>query len=89
MDALASVPSDATILLNISGTNVTMTGGQQALAGYSNRVLFNFYEAETLSIYGSSVEGSILAPFADFIRAEGVIQGTWWPAPWPAPCSRT
>lgn len=74
-NALASIPSDAHILLNIMGKNVTMTGGQQALASLADRVLFNFYEAETLSIYGISVEGSILAPMADIIRAEGVIQG--------------
>ncbi len=74
-NALASIPSDAHILLNIMGKNVTMTGGQQVLASMSDRVLFNFYEAETLQIYGISVEGSILAPMADIIRAEGVIQG--------------
>lgn len=74
-NALASIPSDAHILLNIMGKNVSMTGGQQVLAGLSDRVLFNFYEAEKLSIYGISVEGSILAPMADIIRAEGVIQG--------------
>jgi len=74
-NALASIPSDAHILLNIMGKSVTMTGGQQALASLSDRVLFNFYEAETLKIYGISVEGSILAPMADIIRAEGVIQG--------------
>lgn len=74
-NALASIPSDAHILLNIMGKNVSMTGGQQVLASLSDRVLFNFYEAETLSVYGISVEGSILAPMADIIRAEGVIQG--------------
>ncbi len=72
---LTSIPSDSYILLNIMGKEVSMTGGQQPLAAFSDRVIFNFYEAEKLSIYGVSVEGSVLAPFADIVRAEGVIQG--------------
>lgn len=74
-NALSSIPSDATILLNILGDNVTLTGGLQPLAPYSDRVVFNFVNATSINIHGVSVEGSILAPFADILNAEGVIQG--------------
>ncbi|MFH1057289.1 MAG: choice-of-anchor A family protein, partial [Pseudomonadota bacterium] len=73
--ALSSIPSDATILLNILGDNITLTGGLQPLEPYSDRVVFNFVEATSINIHGVSVEGSILAPFADILNAEGVIQG--------------
>lgn len=73
--ALAGIPDDATIILNISGKDAKLSGGQQVLAGFSNRVLFNFYEAVNLEISGISVEGSILAPYATISNAEGVIQG--------------
>ena len=74
-NALSSIPDDATILLNISGKNVSLQGNQSVFSRLSSRVLFNFFEAETLRISGISVEGSILAPFADIVFAEGVIQG--------------
>ncbi len=73
--ALSGIPDDATIVLNISGKNAKLSGGQQVLAGFSNRVLFNFYEAVNLEISGISVEGSILAPYATINNAQGVIQG--------------
>lgn len=72
---LSGIPDDATIILNISGKNAKLSGGQQVLAGLSNRVLFNFYEAVNLEISGISVEGSILAPYATISNAQGVIQG--------------
>ena len=73
--ALSGIPDDATIVLNISGKNAKLSGGQQVLAGFSNRVLFNFYEALNLEISGIRVEGSILAPYATINNAQGVIQG--------------
>jgi choice-of-anchor A domain-containing protein len=74
-NTLKSIPDDATILLNISGKNVSLHGDQSVFSQMSSRVLFNFFEARTLKISGISVEGSILAPFADIVFAEGVIQG--------------
>ena len=48
-----SIPSDAHIIFNILGENVSMTNqGQQALSSFSDRVLFNFINAELLTHLG-------------------------------------
>ncbi len=72
---LSSIPSDAHILLNVSGTDISLTGGQQALYDWSDKVLFNFYEAERLAINNITVQGSILAPYADALTSGATING--------------
>jgi len=72
---LSSVPSDAHILLNVSGKDITLTGGQEALYDWSDKVLFNFYEAERLAINNITVQGSILAPYADALTSGAIING--------------
>ncbi len=78
------VPEEATVLVNISGTDVTMAnmgfdviGGMCRGAGGNtcHNVLYNFYEAETLNISGIGVQGSVLAPHADLIFTGGNIDG--------------
>ncbi|WP_432382066.1 collagen-binding domain-containing protein [Duganella sp. P38] len=64
--------SSSTLILNVSGTNVTLNGGYQDLAKYN--VLFNFYEATTLTI-NTGVWGSILAPLATVTSNNGVVNG--------------
>lgn len=70
------IPTDATVVINISGTLVDMSNiGMQSFANLDN-VLFNFYEAEALTISGVGVYGSILAPLADITANNGQINGT-------------
>lgn len=82
---LEGIPQDATVVFNVSGSNVSMHGDQSQLAGMSNRVLFNFYEATDLTMYNLSVEGSILAAWADINGYSGVIQGQVVGGSWTGP----
>jgi choice-of-anchor A domain-containing protein len=83
--ALKGIPSGATVVFNISGTSSGMSGGWQPLAPIRTKVLFNFYEATTLSLQNIGVEGSILAPFAHVDDPQGVIYGTIIAASWEGP----
>ena len=74
--ALQGIPEGATLIFNISGENGRMSGGWQQFVPFRTKVLYNYYEATTLSLQWISVEGSILAPLADVVNPQGVIQGT-------------
>lgn len=75
--SIDQIADTATILINVSGATAGLTNmGMAQLAAYSDRILFNFYEAENLILSGIGVEGSILAPLADIHNAQGVISGT-------------
>lgn len=68
--SLSSIPDDAWIIFNVSGSDIDLTGGQWALVDWSDKIIFNLYQAQTLSIKNITVEGSILAPYAD-VTASG------------------
>ncbi|MCB2192009.1 MAG: choice-of-anchor A family protein [Deltaproteobacteria bacterium] len=68
--SLSSIPDDAWIIFNVSGTDIDLTGGQWALVDWSDKIIFNLYQAQTLSINNITVQGSILAPYAD-VTASG------------------
>lgn len=71
------IPSGATIIFNISGTNTGLTNmSMHSLSSHRQRVLYNFYEATGLTLRGIGVQGSILAPNADINNPQGVIHGT-------------
>ncbi len=63
--SLSSIPSDSWIIFNVSGTDIDMTGGQWDLVDWSDKIIFNLYEAQALSLSSITVEGTILAPYAD------------------------
>ena len=78
------VPDESTVLVNISGTDVTMANmGFDVQGGLCrgeegdmcHNVLYNFYEAETLTVSGIGVQGSVLAPHADLVFTGGNIDG--------------
>ena len=72
-----SIPQDSSIILNIIGGQASMKNqGQQALSGYSDRVIFNFIDATLLSLSGIGVQGTILAPNAEVTGNNGNIDGT-------------
>jgi choice-of-anchor A domain-containing protein len=84
------IPSDATLVFNISGSSVGM--GNFDMQGFRNlldeswdNVLFNFYEAETLDLFNIGIYGSILAPLADLNTSYGQINGTVVANSWKGP----
>lgn len=74
---MSGINAGATVLVNVTGdlsglTNMSM----DSLAAFNERVLFNFYEATSLTLAGIGVQGSILAPFADIMNPQGQINGS-------------
>lgn len=76
-DALAA---GDTLIVNVSGTHVVLQGGWNAFRNYN--VLFNFYEATSLTFNGAGVHGSILAPLASVAGGNGSIDGNVIVADW-------
>lgn len=71
----ASLPADATIILNISGVSGRLQGGLNGFESVRQKVIFNFYEATDLVIGSVAVQGSILAPYASVPHNYGVVWG--------------
>ncbi|MGE5458002.1 MAG: choice-of-anchor A family protein, partial [Methanococcaceae archaeon] len=70
-----TVPNGAVVLVNISGTNVSWTGGLTVTGTEISNVLYNFYQATSLKLQGLDIRGSLLAPLADVNFVSGVING--------------
>jgi choice-of-anchor A domain-containing protein len=81
-----SAPAGSSIIVNVSGTDVVWQGrgfrlpdgGASCRGGSSewcSRILYNLHEAETLSLAGIGVQGSVLAPYATLDGAGGNIDG--------------
>lgn len=71
----SSIDSDATVILNISGTDLRLMNGLDGFTAIRERVIFNFYEATSIEIGSIAVQGSILAPYATIEHNWGVIWG--------------
>ena len=83
---LSNVNENAIVLFNVSNDLAGLTNmNLGSLASIRNNVLFNFYEATSLTLQGIAVEGSILAPFANVINPQGVINGTIIANSWDGP----
>ncbi len=70
-----NAPNGSVVLVNISGTNVSWSGGLSVNGTAKENVLFNFYQATNLTLQGIDVTGSILAPFAALHFPSGVVNG--------------
>jgi choice-of-anchor A domain-containing protein/uncharacterized repeat protein (TIGR01451 family)/TQXA domain-containing protein len=70
-----NAPNGSSVLVNISGTTITWTGGLVVNGTAMTNVLYNFYQATSIKIQGIDVRGSILAPFAAVNFASGVQNG--------------
>ncbi len=71
---LTDVAIGATIIINVGGTQVNLGNpGWHGFDQLTNRILFNFYEAGSLSL--QSIKGSVLAPKADFTASNGEVWG--------------
>ena len=72
-----TAPAGATVVVNVSGTIDSMASMGIFLTGVDQQhVLYNFFEATSLTLAAIGVEGSILAPLADVNFASGNIDGT-------------
>ncbi|MFC1642381.1 choice-of-anchor A family protein, partial [Myxococcota bacterium] len=82
------VPAGSTVIINVAGTDVTFENGTVRIPGGNcggggttdadggcSTVLYNLYEAETVTVMGMEVPGSILAPDATFLGAGGHVDG--------------
>ncbi len=74
-EVLITVPNAAVVLVNISGDNIDWGGGLVVTGTDISNVLYNFYEAEELTIGQIDVTGSILAPLANVNFVSGVQNG--------------
>jgi len=70
-----NVDPAATIVINVDGTSITMNGGTSAFKSNSNRIVWNFYEATSISLNGYAFMGSLLAPTANIVGSNGVFWG--------------
>lgn len=72
-----STPTGSQVLINVTGTTDSLSNLGISLSGVvQTMVLYNFYEATSLSISGVSVLGTILAPDAAVSFNNGNINGT-------------
>jgi choice-of-anchor A domain-containing protein len=65
-----------TVLINVSGTADTFTGGLNIIGGgNASDILWNFSDATTLSFSGTDMQGSVLAPNAAYLGGWGQLNG--------------
>jgi choice-of-anchor A domain-containing protein len=70
-------PAGSTVVINVPGDSVSVQNLGLHLRGVDcARLLWNFYEAEELTISGVGLQGSILAPDAALSFNNGQIRGT-------------
>lgn len=80
-DKIIDVPLGSTVLVNIAGKDLTYSGGLE-VKGHRNpqnpingSVLYNFYEAKTITQSSMALLGSMLAPHADLTMRSGSVNG--------------
>lgn len=69
------VPNGSAVLVNIDGVTTSWSGGLSVNGTSIQNVLYNFYEAEDITIQYIDVTGSILAPLADVDFVSGLQNG--------------
>ena len=72
---VSSLKSTASIIINGTATDITMSGGFDNFGSFADRTLFNFANATTTSLTNAGVNGSILAPNSAF-SGSGSLNGT-------------
>ena len=80
---LSGVLAGSTLIFNIGGSDVTLRNGMLGdLSAYN--VLLNFYEAQTLTLQGMSLQASILAPEATLYGSGASVNGNVVVGDWEA-----
>ncbi len=74
-ETVISVPNGAVVLVNIGGDNIDWSGGLVVSGTDITNVLYNFYEADSVTIHQIDVTGTILAPKAHVNFISGVQNG--------------
>jgi len=70
------IPTGATVIFNITGGTATLQNmGMQSLINLREKVLFNFPAASQINMISVGIEGSVLAPYAQFYNPSGSING--------------
>lgn len=72
--SFANVLANATLIINVSGSNISLSGGWSGFSSYN--VLFNFYDATTVNLSNISFAASILATDATITGSGGSFIGT-------------
>lgn len=72
---IVDVPNGSVVLVNISGETINWSGGLNVKGTSISNVLYNFYEAKNMTIFGINVKGALLAPFAHINFISGVQNG--------------
>jgi choice-of-anchor A domain-containing protein/uncharacterized repeat protein (TIGR01451 family) len=70
-----TVPNGSVVLVNIDGAAINWTGGLTVNGTAIGNVLYNFYQATSMTIQGIDIRGSVLAPKANINFVAGVING--------------
>ncbi|MEX0915994.1 MAG: choice-of-anchor A family protein [Wenzhouxiangellaceae bacterium] len=84
--SVSCIPDGASVIFNIDGTQAGLTNMSLTdLTAHRQRVLFNFHQAEHLTLAGIGIEGSVLAPLAHVEQPEGVIDGSIVARSWNGP----
>jgi len=68
------VPKSSTVIINVPGSSFYMPGGS-INNPYRDNTVFNFYEASDVKFRWYQMEGTVLAPDADFSIEGGQING--------------
>lgn len=74
-NTIISAPAGSTVIVNIDGDVASLSGGLSLEGVDSNHVLYNFYNASSVSTTSIDVFGSILAPKANY-ELKGNVFGT-------------
>jgi len=69
------IPSNSTAIVNISGSSINWKGGFGIVGSTKEKVLLNFYEADTISLSYINITASVLAPKAVLNFPNGLITG--------------
>ena len=73
---LSGVTNGMEIVFNISGSSVSMSGGlPQFLTDNRENVIYNFFEADSLTLTNIGIQGSVIAPDATIYGNGGDIWG--------------
>ncbi len=71
-----SAPAGSTVLVNVSGLSINVSGGGLAVAGTDQEhVLLNFYQAQAITSTLSDIHATVLAPFASATFNGGNVEG--------------
>jgi len=72
---LKDIARHMTVVINVSGEGAVENIGMAISGWLHDRVLFNFYEAYSLTFRSVALKGSVLAPYAEVTAESGVIFG--------------